>query len=119
MIINDDNVKITYLGKSTFDKSDIAHLKVDAPLIAGITNYTYQSYAGSWICIAVDSEWTWYKWDCWHCSCYWPLEHGYTWRFTKKEIIKLIHAEIGHNNIDSEDEIAMVDFVKKTRIRKK
>lgn len=82
-------VPIIYLGDSKFSNYETLHLKTDSPLVWAVSNYSYSCYEWDWYLFAKWSEWEWYKWDCGHCSCYWPLEHWYSGRFTQEEILIL------------------------------
>lgn len=81
---------ITYLWYNNFDEHDLKRLWSDKDLVRWITNYNYANYNWSWYLIVVDNDWVWHNFHCWHCSCFWPLENGYSWKFTKEEIIMII-----------------------------
>lgn len=83
---------IKYLPDSTefseYELKKIEHLNLEQ----WITNYKYKARNGSWFLIAKDKDGIWFKFELWHCSCYWPIENGYSWKFTKEQIIGLIKA---------------------------
>lgn len=77
--------------------NEIKHIWGIDDFVTGITNYTYECYDWRGSFITLQEDWTWRNYSCWHCSCYGPLEHWYSWNFTADEMIKLVE------NMDSWD----------------
>lgn len=75
---------------ATFAEYEVRQLKTQRPLTVSIGNYATWSYEWYWVLFAKDALGNWYKWDCWHCSCYWPLERWESGIFTQDEIEKLM-----------------------------
>lgn len=74
----------------TFAEYEVRWLKTKAALTVSIGNYAQGWYEWWWSLFAKDILGNWYKWDCWHCSCYWPLERWESGIFTQDEIEKLM-----------------------------
>lgn len=74
----------------TFAEYETKQLKTKAPLTVAIGNYATGSYEWYWVLFAKDTNGNWYKWDCGHCSCYWPLERWESGIFTQDEVEKLM-----------------------------
>lgn len=79
-----------YEQHEEFSEYETETLKTKSPLTVSIGNYATVSYEGDGVLFAKDTNGNWYKWDCGHCSCYWPLERGESWIFTQDEIEKLM-----------------------------
>ena len=54
----------------------------------------------------------WRKYECWPCSCYWPLESWSTGKFTKEEILKIMSEEkISDYDYSENDKKEIIDFI--------
>ena len=73
-----------------FTKYDTQRLRTKSPLKFAIGDYATAPYEWDGVLFAMDTERNWYKWECGHCSCYWPLERGESGIFTQDEIEKLM-----------------------------
>lgn len=103
-------MEIKYL-KDKFNEYDLKNIQKDN-IIKWISNYEAWSHEWCWYLIALWEDWLWRKYDCWHCSCYWPLENWYSWKFTKEEIYKIMEAEkISNYDYSESDKKEILEFI--------
>lgn len=80
-------------------------------IVKWITNYEGWSYEWHWYLIALSEDWLWRKYELWHCSCNWPLENWYSWKFTKNDILLLMESEPTWYDYSEEDKKLIIDFI--------
>lgn len=107
--------EIIYIWDYEFGSYDLDQLQLE-DYKAMITDYCYESYSWTGIAIAITTYNIWHKFHLWHCSCYWPIEHWYTGKFTTEEIRELIkNYEWNYYLSESKNDInkdKFIDFIK-------